>query len=185
MKVKIEISARHIHLKQEDIDVLFGKDYQFQQLRKLSQGEDFAAQETVVLKNDDKEFKVRVVGPARDYSQVELSRSDAIYLDISVPLRLSGNLAEVPTYEIEGPAGKAKVPVIVAKRHLHIPPSQAQEMNVQQGDIVKVKIEGERSLVFDEVIARVQDNYVFVCHLDTDEGNACSIQNFGEGELII
>jgi putative phosphotransacetylase len=185
MEVKIEVSARHIHLKQADIDVLFGANYEFQSLRKLSQGQDFAAQETVVLRNNDKEFKVRVVGPTRNYSQVEISYSDAIYLGIDAPLRLSGNLEGVPAYEIEGPVGKVKVPVIVAKRHLHIPTSQAQEMKLQQGDIMKVKVVGERSLVFNEVIVRIQDDYTFACHLDTDEGNACGIQDFGQGELII
>jgi putative phosphotransacetylase len=185
MQVKVEVSARHIHLTRQDIDILFGKDYKLKSLRKLSQSDDFAAEEKVSLKTEKSNLSLRVVGKERKYSQVEISMTDAINLGIDAPLRISGELENVPKFRIKGPAGEAEVPVIIAKRHLHISSEKAIELDLRGGDKVSVKIEGERKLIFKNVIVRVAENYMLACHIDTDEGNSCGFGKIcGEGELL-
>jgi len=185
MRVKVEVSARHIHLSQEDADFLFGKNYKFKEKKKLSQGDDFAAEETVILASDKEEFKLRVVGPTREYSQVEVSKTDAIRLGINPPIRLSGDLNGVEAYDIEGPIGKARIPVIIAKRHLHLSEQEAIELMLRDGEITKISIVGKRGLIFDNVVVRVAEEYKANCHIDTDEANACGFGMVcGEGEIL-
>ncbi len=186
MQIKVEVSARHIHLTRHDIDILFGKDYQLKSLRKLSQADDFAAEEKVLLKTEKGELSLRVVGKERKYSQIEISTTDVINLGIDAPLKISGEIENVPKFKAKGPAGETEVPVIIAKRHLHISSQKALELDLRSGDEVSVKIEGERGLIFKNVIVRVAENYTLTCHIDTDEGNSCGFGRVcGEGELLL
>lgn len=186
MQIRIEVSAHHIHLSQKDIDILFGKNYQFHPIRKLSQADDFAAQETVQITGPKDSLTLRVVGPARTYSQVEIAMTDAIRLGIDAPLKLSGDVADVKQWRVVGPQGETGIPVIIAKRHLHISTAKAQELNLKTGDAVKVKLIGQRALIFENVIVRTKENYHLSCHLDTDEANACGLGKAGgEGELLL
>ncbi len=186
MQIKVEVSARHIHLSQKDVDILFGAGHKLKPLRKLSQGDDFAAEEKVTLITPKSEISLRIVGPVREYSQIELSMTDAIQLGINAPLRLSGDIDGVAKLTVKGPKGKTMVPVIIPKRHIHISSQKALELDVRTGDLASVRITGERGLIFKNIVIRVADNYNLACHIDTDEGNACGFGKVcGEGELLL
>jgi len=186
MKIKIEVSARHIHLTRQDIGILFGENYQLKKRNKLSQADDFASQETVSIKTEKDELKLRIIGPERAYSQVELSITDTIKLGIDTSLKLSGDINSVPRVNVLGPNSAIQVPAIIAKRHLHTSKEQATELGIEDDKAYKIKIEGERGLIFDNVIARVGEGFNLAFHIDTDEANAADIdKNGGEGELIL
>lgn len=188
MRIPIEISARHIHLCQKDLEILFGQGYKLRKLRDLTLLGEFAAQEMLVVKNGDQQFnKVRVVGPLRPQTQVELSLTDTFYLKIKPIVRISGDLKGTPGITLIGPQGEVdlKEGVIVAKRHIHLDPQTARDWGLKHKDIVWVEVAGERGLAFHQVIIRVADNYRPVMHLDTDEGNACGISKKGMGDWII
>ena len=188
MKIPIEVSARHIHLCRKDLEKLFGRGYQLKKLRELTQPGQFAAKETVTLKKGRREIKnVRVVGPLRTKTQVELCLTDAIFLNIEAPLRKSGNLKGTPGISILGPKGdlKLKEGVICPWRHIHLSKKEAGKLNLREGDLVQVRVKGKRGVVFDKVIIRVASDFKISLHLDTDEGNACGIIKKGQGELII
>lgn len=187
-KVRIEISAHHIHLNKEDFEKLFGVGAELTIKKNLSQPGMFAANETVDIKDDEFEMKnVRIVGPVRNYTQVEITETEARNFRINPPLRLSGNIKDTPGITVIGPNGKIDIKegVIVAKRHVHMTPEEASEINVKDGDSLRVKVEGERGLVFDNVIARVDNAYAWAAHIDTDEGNTAGMANCGDGEVIL
>lgn len=187
IKIPIEISARHLHLSQKDLECLFGKGYQLTKKRELSQPGEFAANETVEVRfNDKKISKVRVVGPVRPKTQLELSLTDAYNLGLEVPIRKSGNLKGTPGILLIGPKGKLnlKQGVICAWRHIHLNPKEAKKLKVKNGEMVSVKVGGKRSITFHNVEIRVGENYKLCCHLDTDEGNAAGIIKKGVGVLI-
>lgn len=176
VKVKVEISARHIHLSQTDLEKLFGAGYELKKIKDLSQEGEFAAEETVILVGPKRKLEnLRVVGPVRQATQVELSHTDAFSLGIDAPLRLSGNVAGSAGAKIIGPAGEVDLTegVIVARRHLHINQNEADELDLKNDDLVKVKIAGERGLVFENVVVRIKPNFHTSVHVDTDEANAC------------
>jgi putative phosphotransacetylase len=186
-RILVEVSHRHIHLAKEDIDSLFGIGYQLESLKQLSQSEEFATKETVTLINEDKKLeKVRVIGPKRKQTQVELSRTDANNLKLDVPLKESGDLDHTPGIEVEGPQGKIKLEkgLIIAKRHLHCSTQEAKELNLTDGNVISIKIPGERGLIFNEVVVRIHDNYTLSVHLDRDEANAAGIDKEVYGELV-
>ena len=189
-KVPLEVSVRHVHLCKEDFEKLFGKDYELKIRNKISQPGQFASEETISIISDDSEIKnVRVVGPLRKQTQVEISRTDAFTLKINAPLKLSGDL--------EGSAGitlkngnktiKINNGLIIAKRHLHISDIEADKLKlkVKNNQKIKIKVLGERELVFDEVIVRKGKDHKFAIHLDSDEGNAAGISGKMFGEIII
>lgn len=187
-KVKVEISAHHIHFNKEDFEKLFGVGAELTIKKKLSQPGMFAANETVDIKDDVFEMKhVRIVGPIRNYTQIEITETEARNFKINPPLRLSGNIKDTPGITVIGPKGKVDIKegVIVAKRHIHMTPEEAVEINIKNGDSLKVKVEGTRGLVFDNVIARVDKTYAWAVHIDTDEGNAAGMTSCGDGEAII
>ena len=187
MKIKIETSARHIHLSKKDLEKLFGKGYELKKLKDLSQGGEFAAAETVEVIGPKKSCKtVRVLGPVRENTQVELSRTDAIGLGIDAPFRLSGDIKKSAGALIKGPKGEIKLKegVIVAKRHLHISPSDAKKIGVKNKNKVRVEVGGTRGIIFDQVIVRIKPNYHTSMHIDTDEANAAGINGAGKGEVI-
>ncbi len=186
MLVPIEISARHIHLSQEDLGKLFGKNYQLKKLRDLSQPGQFAAEEILdIQKNERKISKVRIVGPIRSQTQVELSFTDAINLRMEVPLRSSGDLKGTPGITLIGPQGEIEIleGVIVPWRHLHLSLEEGKKLELKNGDFVSLKIKGDRKLIFNKVKVRISKDYKMSVHLDTDEGNAAGILKKGEGEF--
>ena len=189
MNVTVEVSARHVHLSQADLETLFGKDYQLKELKKISQPGQFAAMEVVTVKTEkDYLEKVRIIGPVRSKTQVELSRTDARFLGINAPLSVSGNLKGSAGATLIGPAGEVELTegVIVAQRPLHVATAEATALGLQDGQIVKIKLSGERGLVFEQVAVRVKDDFKLVCQIDTDEANAAGLtESKIEGELII
>ncbi|MBU0597390.1 propanediol utilization protein [Patescibacteria group bacterium] len=189
-KVPIEVSARHIHLSATDAAILFGQEYEFNKQIKISQPTQYAAVETVEvigLKNSFKE--VRVILPFRQETQLEISITDGYYLGIKPRIAVSGNLVNsAGGVVIKGPQGQIdmKSGVIAAKRHLHISPVQGKEWGIKHMDVVSVKVAGERSLIFHNVIVRSRkgiDKLSFM--LDTDEANAAGVKQGDEGELIV
>jgi len=188
IKTLVEISARHIHLSQEDLEVLFGQGYRLTQKKALSQPGEFAAQETVIARFQDQEISpLRVIGPVRKQTQLEISRTDAYNLCITPALRLSGDIKATPGILIIGPQGKIalKEGVIIAWRHLHISLKEAEKLGITQASTVSLKIEGARSVTFHNIKVRIKENYQSAVHLDTDEGNAAGIETKTFGELII
>jgi acetate kinase len=185
IKVMIEVSARHCHLSQEEIDRLFGKDYQLKKLKDLSQLSDFAAEETVTIENKGKKFEnVRVIGPARTRSYVEISRTDARFLGMETLLKVHGD-EQCGVITVIGPKARINMCIITKHRHLHISDKEAKELDLKEGQLIKVKIGGERAVIFENVVVRIHPKYRMAVHLDTDEGNAAGIFGVGEGELII
>jgi putative phosphotransacetylase len=183
MESIVEISARHIHITVADCRRLFGVE-KLVQIKTLSQ-KNFAAEETVTISGPKNELKgVRIVGPFRDFSQVEMSQTDAIFLGVRVPLRISGDLPGA-SIKVIGPKGSFEGKIaIVAKRHWHLPTSEASSLGFKHGDIVQVKALGERSLIFDKVIVRVDKDFDNVIHMDTDEANASGIKSGMSAQII-
>jgi putative phosphotransacetylase len=187
MKIPVEISARHCHLSKEDLEKLFGPGYELKMLKQLSQPSDFASEETVIIEFGTKKFEnVRIIGPIRKQTQVEVSLTDAIGSGVLPPTRLSGDLKGSSPVILQGPVGRVELGegLIIAKRHIHCSTSQAAESGLKTGDIVSIKIDGERAVTFHNVSVRVADHYDFYLQLDTDEGNAAAINKIGEGEII-
>ncbi|MEG2928974.1 MAG: phosphate propanoyltransferase [Oscillospiraceae bacterium] len=185
-KVLIETSARHIHLTQEHVDVLFGKGHQLTHKKDLSQPGQYACEERVTVVGPKKELaNVSILGPVRKASQIELSLTDARTIGISAPVRESGDIAGSASCKLVGPAGELELPegVIAAKRHIHITPEDAQSFGVTDKEIVKVKTSTDgRSLVFDDVVVRVSPSFATAMHIDTDENNACG--GVASGEIV-
>lgn len=176
-KVLVETSARHVHLSQEHIDALFGKGYQLTNKKNLSQPGQFACEEKVEVIGPKGTLKMSILGPARSASQVEVSATDARVLGIKAPIRESGDIAGSGACTIK--VGDQQVTldegVIIAKRHIHFTPEDAKAFGVQDKQIVKVRVEGERALVFDEVVVRVSEKFAAAMHIDTDESNAACV----------
>lgn len=175
IEIKIEVSARHIHLSKKHLEKLFGAGYKLRVARKLSQKGEFAAEEVLTLKNGAWEIGgVRVLGPVRDVTQVELAMTDARRLGIEPPMRVSGDIKGSAGITLVGPAGKVvlRQGVILAARHIHANLAQARQYGVRDGQKVSVRVRGERGLIFENVIVRVAPNYDWRFQVDTDEGNA-------------
>jgi len=188
IKTPVEISARHIHLSQEDLETLFGKGYCLTQKKALTQPGEFAAQETVTVRFGDKEIsQVRIISPLRSQTQLEISLTDAYNLGMPSTIRLSGDLKGTPGILLIGPKGKValKGGAIVAWRHLHISSKEAEKLGMTDKKTVSMKVEGTRSLTFHNIKVRIGENYRLAVHLDTDEGNAAGIKGETFGELII
>jgi putative phosphotransacetylase len=188
MKIPVEISARHIHLSQADLEKLFTSGYELSVQKPLSQPNQFAANEVLTIVNNDKKIEnIRILGPVRTETQVEISKTDAIKLAIDVPLKISGDLKNTPGIKIISPKGEINLisGVIIAKRHLHISPIDAKKINVKDGDEISVSIGGERSVIFNNVIVRSRENIdELALHLDTDEANAANVNQNSTGEIV-
>jgi putative phosphotransacetylase len=187
-KFLVEVSARHIHLNREDMDILFGAGSELHVKKMLSQPEQFASEEQVVLKGPKGEMKLRVLGPLRKETQVELSLTDARSLGVKAMIRESGVLdGTTGGLTIVGPKGEVALDrgVIAAKRHIHMTPADAEKFGVNNGDVVAVKVVTDgRSVVFADTVVRVSDSYSLAMHIDTDEANAAAISGTAEGELV-
>ncbi|CAG7624255.1 phosphate propanoyltransferase [Paenibacillus allorhizosphaerae] len=178
-QVPVGVSARHIHLSEEHIAKLFGSGYELSVLKDLSQPGQFAAKETVAVIGPRGQFdKVRILGPARGKSQLEVSRTDAFTLGITPPVRESGNIAGTPGIKVVGPAGEMELAegVIVAARHIHFHTDDAAKWGIADKQRLSVRVEGERALVFENVVARVSDQFALDMHIDTDEANAAGVK---------
>lgn len=187
-KILVEVSARHIHLSPKHNKKLFGADFKLTSFKDLSQPGLFAAKETVDIQIGERKLKnIRVVGPLRNYTQIEISKTDARFLRTVVPLRLSGDIENSKGCTIIGPRGvvNLKEGLIVAKRHIHLSPKEAKKMNLKQGQEIAIKTEGARRLVLYRVVARIDPSYKAAVHIDTDEGNAAGIEGETEGEIVV
>ena len=187
-KILVETSARHVHLTTEDIETLFGKGHELTVKKMLSQPGQFACEERVTVVGPKKSIaNVSILGPARSASQVEVSLTDARTLGVNAPVRESGDVKGSAPCKLVGPCGEVELSegVIAAKRHIHFTPETAEEYGIKDKEIVCVKITSEgRSLIFDDVICRVNPTYALAMHIDTDESNAACA--FGEcyGEIV-
>lgn len=176
--VPVGISNRHIHLSQADLDQLFGAGYQLTPMKELSQPGQFACKETVTICGPKGAIeKVRVLGPARKETQIEIVAGDCFKLGVKAPAKLSGDLAGTPGITVVGPRGSVQTAqgLIVAQRHIHMAPADAQAYGVQDGQIVKIRVGGLRGGIYDNVAIRVTTSSKLECHLDTEEANAMGV----------
>ncbi|MBM3837672.1 MAG: phosphate propanoyltransferase [Verrucomicrobia bacterium] len=184
----VNVSARHCHLTQETVEILFGKGHQLTPFKWLYQEGQFAAQEAVTLIGPRSRVisNLRILGPCRTLNQVELAYTDAIALGFEIPLRLSGNIEGTPGAMLMGPAGFFEMSkgVIRALRHVHMHPDDAEFYGVKNGQDMKLKVGGPCGLTFDKLLVRVDKSFKLEVHIDTDEGNACNLQPDTPCELI-
>lgn len=185
--VRIEFSARHLHLSQTDQDKLFGAGYKMKIVKDLSQTGQYAYEEKVTVKGPKGEFAVRVLGPCRKQTQVELSFSDARQLGLEAQVRVSGDLADTTGCTLVGPKGSIQIKegVINDMRHLHVSDAEAEELGLKNGDVISVRIPGDTPIIVEHVAVRVNPTFRKNIHLDTDEANAASLAVQGAmGEII-
>lgn len=187
-KFIVETSARHIHVTQEHLEILFGKGHELTKKKDLSQPGQFACEERVTIVGPKKELPgVSILGPVRPATQVELSATDARSIGITAPIRESGDVAGSGACKVVGPCGEIEISegVIVAKRHIHLTPADAEELGVKDKDVVWVKVDTDgRKAVLGDVVCRVSNKFARAMHIDTDESNAISAPRDLEGEII-
>ncbi len=187
-RIPVEVSARHVHVSREALDILFGKDFELTVRKPLSQPGQFASGERVTIVGPKKSMEnVNILGPVRKETQVEISATDARSMGIPACLKESGDVAGSPGCKIIGPAGEIEIEcgVIVAKRHIHMTSEDAKYFGVEDKQIVGVKIDSAgRSLTFGDVVVRVNDNFSLAMHIDTDEGNAVFAAADTMGDII-
>lgn len=186
-EVLVEISARHVHVTEEDLEKLFGKGYKLTPKKDLSQPGQFACAEKVTVVGPKSELKASILGPVRSATQVELSLTDARSIGVTAPVRESGDIKGSGACKLVGPAGEVEITegVIAAKRHIHMTPADAEKYGISDKQVVSVKIPTEgRALVFGDVVARVSDKFSLAMHIDTDEANAAAVPGSCIGEII-
>lgn len=186
-KIIVEMSARHVHVTESDLEILFGKGASLTPKRELSQPGQYLCEERVDLIGPKKTIaNVSILGPTRPETQVEVSLTDARTLGVSAPIRMSGDVKGSGAVTIKGPVGEVTLTegVIAAKRHIHMTPEDAQKMNLKDGQTVSVKIGGERGLVFDETVLRVSKKFATAMHIDTDEANAVALPRNAVGVIL-
>jgi propanediol utilization protein len=184
----VNVSARHVHVTPRDLDVLFGPGATLTRHRDLYQAGEFASEQLVTLVGPRQRIipNVRILGPTRNYSQVELSYTDGVYLGIDLPLRVSGNHDGTPGITLLGPRGALTLErgVIRARRHVHMSEDDLRHFGVRDGDEMKLRIHGPCGVTFDGVVVRHHPRVILEVHIDTDEGNACDIESASNMELI-
>lgn len=187
-RIPLGISARHLHISQEHLDVLYGQGHRLTPVKDLAQPGQYACEETVDLLTEKGSFKkVRILGPVRPKTQVELALTDAMKLGLKIPVRDSGDHTGAPGLTIVGPKGEVKLDtgVIAACRHIHMTPADAAVFGVKDKEFVSVKVgDDDRCLVFGKVLVRVHDSFKLEMHLDTDEGNAAGAKNGDAAEIV-
>ena len=178
LKVPVGISARHLHLSKDHVEALFGRGHKLTPLKSLSQPGQYACQETVDVVGPKGTLHMRVLGPERAQSQVEIAFSESRVLGIVPPVRNSGDLSGTPGVTLVGPRGKVvlKEGLIVADRHVHMSLQDAARYGVKNGDKLELVVDGKKPGVIRNVTARVSDKYALDCHLDTDDANAFQIK---------
>ncbi|HJV32748.1 MAG TPA: phosphate propanoyltransferase [Patescibacteria group bacterium] len=179
--VRIEYSARHVHLSQEHQDILFGPGYEMKKLKELSQTGQYAYEEKVIVKGTKGQAEARVLGPCRKQTQVELAFSDGFKLGVETPVRVSGDLAGTGKCELIGPKGSVELEegVINDQRHLHISDTEAAAYGLKNGDVISVRVPGDTPITVHQVAVRVHPSFRMNIHLDTDEANAASLREQG------
>lgn len=185
--ILIEASGKHVHLSKEHVEKLFGEGYELTKKRDLSQPGQYLCEEKVMLIGPKGVMQnVSVLGPTRGNTQVEVSKSDAVSLGINAPIRMSGDIKGTSPIILASKTSVVRLEegAIVAKRHIHMTPEDALKYGVTDKEKVKVKVKGERSLIFDEVIVRVSDKFNTVVHIDYDEANACGFVKNTRGEIL-
>lgn len=185
--IPIAVSARHCHLSQNDLEALFGEGYELTKKADLSQPGQFAANETITIVGPRGSIeKVRILGPARNMTQVEVSQTDAIKLGSTPPLRESGDIKGSAPITLVGPKGSLykKEGLIMAQAHIHMNLDDATRFGVTNGEYVKVEVEGSRPVTFGKVLIRVSSRYKLEMHIDTDEANAGLISRKATGKLL-
>ena len=186
MKLPIALSNKHIHLSQADLEALFGEGYELTHKKDLSQPGQFACEEMVEVVGPKGSTKMRVLGPVRPESQVEVSLADARGLGIAVPVRQSGDVEGTPGCKLVGPKGEVEMSrgVIVAARHIHMSLEDAEKFCFKVKDIVSVQTQGERALLFNNVLVRANAAFALEMHVDLEEGNAAGVKNGDLVELV-
>ena len=187
MKVSIGVSNRHVHLTLKDLKILFGNDYELEVDKEMTQPGQFASKAFVDLKTEKNTIShVRVVGPIRDYTQVEISKTDSYFLGLKPPVRDSGDLDDSESITLVGPSGELKINegCIIATRHIHITPKQLEMYGLKGKEVVNVKLNGEKGGIISNVHLKVQDEAFFELHLDTDDANAHLIKQGDIGEIL-
>lgn len=187
MLVQVEVSAKHVHLTSEAVEILFGKGKSLTCKRELSQPDQFLSEERVSLIGPKgKKSNVAVLGPARPNTQVELSKSDCISMGINAPMRESGNVKGSGKITIEGPYGTLSIDegVIIAKSHIHVPKDVASELGFINEEKVMVEMITDRPIILKDVVIRVSDKFRYRMHIDFDEANACNHSSFVLGRII-
>jgi len=184
----VETSARHVHVSQADLEVLFGKGYELKVKKMLSQPGQYACEERVDVVGPKKTLTgVSILGPVRPATQVEISLTDARSIGVAAPIRESGDTAGSGACKLVGPCGEVEIAegVIAAKRHIHMTPADAEECQVKDKDVVSVKIDTDgRSLIFGDVVVRVSEKFALAMHIDTDESNAAGCGRNVVGEIV-
>jgi putative phosphotransacetylase len=184
----VNVSARHMHVTQADLETLFGAGSKLTKLKDLYQEGEFASEQLVTLVGPRQRIipNVRILGPVRNYTQVELSYTDGIYLGLDLPLRISGNHEGTPGITILGPKGSITINkgVIRAERHVHMSEADMSYYGVRDGDYMKLRVEGPCGVTFDRVRVRYHPKVVLEVHIDTDEGNACDLDSATHLELF-
>ncbi|MFI3209833.1 MAG: phosphate propanoyltransferase [Peptostreptococcaceae bacterium] len=184
MKLPIALSNKHIHLSKEHVEILFGAGYELKELKALSQPGQYACEEKVDLVGPKGTLKgVRVLGPERPNTQVEISLADCFVLGVKAPIKESGDIENTPGVKLVGPNGEVELSngVIVASRHIHMSLEDAQNFGVKDKDLVSVRTFGSRGLVFENVLVRARKDFALEMHVDVEEGNAAGVKN---GELV-
>lgn len=187
MKVNVGLSNRHLHVSQEDLETLFGKGYQLTHKKDLSQPDQYAAEEVVDIEGPKGTLKkVRILGPVRKSTQIEISFVDARTLGVNPVIRDSGKLKDTPGCKLIGPEGTVELTegVIVASRHIHMHTDDAAAFGLEDKDIVNVETTGERGVIFKNVLVRVHPKFALEMHIDIEEGNAAGLKNGDFVELI-
>ena len=187
MRIPVGISNRHVHLSPVDVEKLFGKWYQLTKLKDISQPGQFACNESVTLSGPKGKMEhVRVVGPTRKNTQIEIMLWDNFVLGTNAPVRISGEFTDGDSITLIWPAGETYVTngVIASQRHLHCTVAEAESMGIKNGDLIKIKIPGPRGLIFEQVAVRARDDYALDFHIDIEEANAAWVKTWDRGEIV-
>ena len=187
MKILVETSARHLHVSDKDLATLFGEGHKLTEKKALSQPGQYACEEKVRVVGPRGELNMTILGPTRNNSQVELSFTDARTLGLKPPVRESGDIAGSAACKLVGPKGEVELKegAIVAMRHIHATPEDAEKLHIKDKEVVKVKVHGTgRSLIFDDTVVRVSPKFSLAMHIDTDESNAASASGEVYGEIV-
>ena len=184
---EVEASGRHVHLSRKELDALFGTGYELTKVKDLSQPGQYASKERLTVVGPKGAFhNVVILGPVRKESQVEVSLTDCLQLGVKAPIRESGDIEGTPGIVLVNGDKSVSLDIgfIVAKRHVHMTPEDAEKIGVKNHDIVKVKVEGARPLIFDDVVIRVSPKFATYMHIDYDEANACGFSKGIRGRII-
>ena len=185
-KFIVETSARHAHITRETLETLFGKGHELTNKKDLSQPGQFACEEKIEVVGPKGSVKMSILGPCRPADQVEVSYTDARALGVTPPVRESGDIDATPGVKLVGPCGEVEIAngVIVAKRHIHMTPADAERLGVCDKEIVSVKLDTARPTVYGDVVVRVSEKFALAMHIDTDECNAAAAFGQVYGEIV-